>query len=203
MLIVFEGIDGSGKNTQIAALLAFLQQSGVKHRLYKYPSARAKDVFRHLQGKKTLRPEKLAEIFAADILADREKVGRETDSGTVVICDRYLHSTLAYQGVKVGYGRLKKKLSVLGAITPDIVFLLDLDPKVSAKRKRAQKKPDRFEKDVPFLSRVRENYRKMAGQGFLSYKYAVIDAEQEQEKIFTEIITQVEPLVTKKMGRKN
>lgn len=201
MLIVFEGIDGSGKNTQVRKLLSFFRQNGVRYKLHKYPTAAAAEVFAHLSGKKDVPAEKLADVFAGDILAEREKIGREIAAGFVVICDRYIHSTLAYQGAKMDFGKLKQKLEGMGAIVPDVVFLLDIDPAMSAKRKSAQKTPDRFEKDVAFLSKVRANYLREASENFLSYKYAIVDATEEPDKVFTHIITQVEPILTKKMGK--
>ncbi len=201
MLIVFEGIDGSGKDTQIRMLLSFFRQHNVACRLHKYPTEKAKEAFAHLSGKKTVPAEKLAEIFAGDILAEKARMEKEMGSGFVVVCDRYLHSTLAYQGAKMGYGKLKEELEAKNAIVPEMVFILDLDPNLSAGRKSAQKKPDRFEKDARFLADVRGNYLRMAGEGFLSYKYVVADASKQPDEIFTGIITQVEPLITKKMGK--
>lgn len=201
MLVVFEGIDGSGKNTQIAKLALFFRQNGVKYKLHKYPTAKAKDAFAHLEGKKDVPATKLAGVFADDIIGEQEKILREVADDFVVVCDRYLHSTLAYQGAKIDYGKLKGDLEALHAIVPDIVFLLDLDPGLSAGRKSAQKKPDRFEGDAVFLSKVRGNYLHMAKEGFLSYKYVVIDASQGPDGIFTHIITQIEPLIAKRMGK--
>jgi len=203
MLFVFEGIDGSGKNTQIRRLVSFFRQQGTKYRLHKYPTRKAREAFAHLSCKKEVPAGKLAGVFASDILAEQGKIRREIASGFVVICDRYLHSTLAYQGAKMGYGKLKALLLSKGALVPEIVFLLDLDPKAAARRKKAQKKPDRFERDCAFLARVRANYLRMAQENFLAYKFAVISASGEPDGIFTQIITQVEPILTKKMGKGN
>ena len=199
MLIVFEGIDGSGKNTQIAKLLLFLRQNKVKVRLHKYPTKKAKEAFAHLAGNKTVPPVELAEIFAKDIVDERKTIEKEIDAGFVVICDRYINSTLAYQGVGVGFGKLKKALEKEGALVPDLVILLDVDPLLSAKRKRAQKELDRFEKDATFLAKVRKNYLLMAKQGFCSYKYSVVDASGSADEVFTDVVTLVEPLVIKRI----
>ena len=199
MLIVIEGIDGSGKNTQIRKLLAFLRRHRVKVKLHKYPTKKAKEVFAHLAGKKNVPAAKLAEVFADDIVAEQVKIRREISSGFVVICDRYLHSTLAYQGVKAGFGKLAHSLEGHGAQTPDLVILLDIPPKAGAGRKRRQKKPDRHERDVAFLSKVRKNYLRMAHDGFLSYKYSVVDASRAPDEVFSEVVTQVEPLIIKRI----
>ena len=201
MLIVFEGIDGSGKNTQIGKLLVFLKQNRVKVKLHKYPTEKAVDVFEHLGGKKTVEPVKLAGIFAKDIVDEREKIAKEMAGGFVVICDRYIHSTLAYQGAMAGFGKVKALLEKEEVNIPDLVILLDVGAALSAKRKSAQKELDRFEKDALFLGKVRSNYLAMAKQGFCSYKYGVVDASRQADEVFTDVITLVEPLVIKRIGK--
>ncbi|MFA6327979.1 MAG: dTMP kinase [Candidatus Micrarchaeia archaeon] len=199
MLIVFEGIDGSGKGGQIRRLLAFFRQNGIKCRLHKYPTRRAKEAFMHLKGEQDVSAERLADVFADDIVAERRRIEREITEGFVVVCDRYLHSTLAYQGAELGYGKLSSRLSGRDALVPDMVLLLDIGAREAGERKRKQKTPDRFEKDVVFLEKVRANYLREAREGFLAYKYAVVDASRAKDEVFSEIVMHVEPLVVKMM----
>jgi dTMP kinase len=202
MLIVFEGIDGSGKGGQIRHLLSFFRQNGIEYKLHKYPTKRAQDAFSHLKGEKDVAPEKLADVFVDDIIAERKKIEREISEGFVAVCDRYLHSTLAYQGVGMGYSKLQQRISGIDALVPDIVILLDLPSRLSCERKRQQKKPDRFEKDIAFLENVRENYLREAKQGFLAYKYAVVDASRAKGEVFSDVVLHVEPLVVKRLKKK-
>ncbi len=199
MLIVFEGIDGSGKGAQIRMLRAFLRQHDVAHKLHKYPTKKAKDAFAHLEGKKTVPALELARVFADDIVSEQAKIGREITDGAVVICDRYLHSTLAYQAVGAGFEALEKSLPVSKVRVPDLVVLLDIDPNVSVQRKEKQKTPDRHESDVEFLSKVRANYIHMERRNFLAYRYAVVDASEKPEEIFTHVLACVEPLLVKRI----
>jgi len=201
MLIVFEGIDGSGKGGQIRRLLAFFRQSGIKHKLHKYPTQRASEAFSHLKGDSDVAPERLADVFADDIVVERGRIEREISSGFVVVCDRYLHSTLAYQGVALGFAKLKRRFLGIDALVPDIVIILDAPARLSGERKRAQKTPDRFEKDVEFLEKVRANYLREAREGFLAYKYAVVDATRAKDEVFSDVVLHVEPLVVKRMGK--
>ncbi len=201
MLIVFEGIDGSGKNTQIKKVLEFLQQHRIKAKLHKYPTKKAKDGFAHLSGKKTVSPLRLANVFAKDIENDSKKICDEIKDGFVVICDRYLHSTLAYQGASAGYSKIKKELAKTKIPVPDLVILLDIDPLASVKRKRKQKKPDRFERNAEFLAKVRENYLRESNESFLSQKYAVIDASRQEAEVFSRVIVQIEPVLIKRLER--
>jgi len=202
MLIVFEGIDGSGKGGQIRRLLAFFRQNGIRYKLHKYPTRKAKDAFAHLKGEKDVPAGRLVDVFADDIAAEKENIEREIAGGFAVVCDRYLHSTLAYQGVALGFSPLMRKLAGLDALVPDIVILLDVPARLSGKRKSAQKTPDRFEKDIAFLEKVRANYLREAGRGFLAYKYAVVDASREKGRVFSEVVLHVEPLVVKRMGKR-
>jgi dTMP kinase len=199
MLIVFEGIDGSGKNTQIGRLLLFFRQNGVRCRLHKYPTRKAKEALAHLAGESNVAPGRLADVFADDIASERAKIEREIASGFVVVCDRYLHSTLAYQGVGMGYGKLAARLAGRDALVPDLVVLLDVPARASAERKRGQKVPDRFERDAEFLEKVRENYLREAKEGFLAYKYAVVDAGRAKDEVFSDVVLHVEPLIVKRM----
>ncbi|VVB99755.1 Thymidylate kinase [uncultured archaeon] len=201
MLIVFEGIDGSGKNTQIRKLLAFLRQHRVAYKLHKYPTKKAVDAFAHLSGEKNVPAERLAAVFAEDIVSEQAQLEKERAGGFVVICDRYLHSTLAYQAVGIGYEKLKGMLEKKNAAVPDLVMLFDLPAGKGAERKKVQKTPDRHEKDVQFLEKVRQNYLRMGRETFLSYKYAVVDASQGKEEIFSEVITQIEPLIIRKLEK--
>lgn len=201
MLIVFEGIDGSGKGAQVKKLIVFLRQHKAGFRLHKYPTKKAEAAHSHLAGKREIGAMELAGIFADDIAAEQGKISGEIAAGLVVICDRYLHSTLAYQGVGAGYGKLKAALMGRQFAVPDLVILLDVDAKGACARKMGQKEPDRHERDVAFLASVRGNYLRMAREGFLSYKYAVVDAARRPDEVFTDVITQVEPLAIKKMGK--
>ena len=199
MLIAFEGIDGSGKNTQIRKLILFLRQNGIKYKLHKYPTKKAKDVFAHLKGKKSLSAEELAGVFAEDIMKQQGSLRKELSAGYVVICDRYLHSTLAYQGAKIGYDEVKMIIEAKPALTPDFVLVLDIDAWGGAKRKMGQKRPDRFEKDVKYLDAVRRNYLREAKENFLAYKFEVLDGAKSAEEVFSEVVMHIEPLLTKKM----
>ncbi|MEM4633831.1 MAG: dTMP kinase [Candidatus Anstonellaceae archaeon] len=201
MLIVFEGIDGSGKGEQIKMLARFLRQHKIAYKIRKYPTKKAKEAHAHLKRKATLSPERLAKAFALDIMAQQGKIKQEIAKGLIVICDRYLQSTLAYQGIGGRYKKLKEMLLGYGALVPELVLLMDVDAKEAARRKSAQKLEDRYDQDPLFLSKVRRNYLRMAKEGFLSYKYIVLDARRPKEEVFSRVLAQVEPLLVKKMER--
>jgi dTMP kinase len=201
MLIVFEGIDGSGKGDQVSRLLSFLRQKKLPYSVHKYPTSKAKDALAHLSGEKDLPPDELVRVFSEDIASEQKKIARELAAGRVVVCDRYLHSTLAYQAVELGYDALEKELAKQGMIEPDLVVILDIGERESARRKSAQKTPDRFEQDVSFLGKVRKNYLRQAKENYLAHKYALVDASRGKEEVFSQVITQAEPFLTKKIEK--
>jgi dTMP kinase len=197
-MIVLEGIDGAGKGGQIKLLEEFFKKNKIKYKIHKYPTKKAKIANAYLKGKE-IGQEEILNSFLEDILSEQKKIAEELKKGFVVLCDRYIHSTLAYQGVKLGYQKLKKKFLSLNLIYPDIVILLDISPEESQKRKKAQKKLDLHENNLEFLKKVRENYIKMGKECFLCYKFEKIDASKEQEKVFAKILLEIEPLISKKM----
>ncbi|MEM4554334.1 MAG: dTMP kinase [Candidatus Anstonellaceae archaeon] len=197
MLLAFEGIDGSGKGEQIRLLASYLRQKKIRYRIHKYPTKKAKQAFLHLRRKADIPSDQLADIFIHDIMGGQGKIKKELKAGFVVICDRYLHSTLAYQGVGMGYLRLKEKILGLSAQTPDLVFILDIDPAVGRSRKVVQKALDRHENDVKFLSLVRKNYMRMVQDGFLSYCFAVLDASKPKDEVFASVLAHLEPIITR------
>ena len=64
-----------------------------------------------------------------------------------------------------------------------------------------QKKPDRFERDVKFLSLVRRNYLREAKENFLAYKFAVLKGAKPADEVFSEVIMDAEPLLIRKMRK--
>ena len=201
MLIVFEGIDGSGKGEQVARFLSFLRQKGLPFRLHKYPTSKAKDALAHLAGEQEVEPSELARVFAEDIADGQGEIRRSLAEGKVVVCDRYLHSTLAYQAVKLGYGALAAKLLEYGVAEPDLAVILDIPARIGVERKGRQKTLDRFERDSGFLSKVRKNYLREAKECFLAHKYIVVDAARAPDEVFSEILMGAEPFLTKKIEK--
>jgi dTMP kinase len=134
--IVFEGVDGSGKSTQIDLLSMKLRDQGVDHILEMEPSDGSIGRFiRHYAeaGDRYLSPETEALLFTADRFEHSKRIAQILDQGTTVICDRYYHSTLAYQGaagVDVAWLRDLQKF----ALKPDLILLLDVDPERSLMR---------------------------------------------------------------------
>lgn len=184
--IVFEGIDGSGKETQIAMLARRLIEMDIKFALFKYPTEKAKKVHGYLAGKEKVGEDELLELYSNDIQSEQEDIGEAVTSGWA-IADRYVISTAAYQGAG---GKLEKRISELDKsmwISPDVVIWLDIGVDEAMRRKGKQKIPDVHEKNRKFLQQVSENYSKLYEKRWLTPFWKKIDANREKEAVFASI----------------
>ncbi len=177
MLIVVEGIDGSGKSTLVRFLVEELRKRGYDVVSFKEPTD---SEWGRRVREENLSPEEELELF----LKDREwnvknNIVPSLKSGKIVVMDRYYHSTIAYQGAKgidVDYIRkLNEKFP-----KPDLVIVLDVDPETALKRIEGKRKPSKFE-DVEYLRKVREIYLSMDD-------VVVVDAERPIEVVKRDVL---------------
>lgn len=170
MLITFEGIEGSGKSTLIAALGAELRSSGADVLQTREPGGTVfGDAVRKIFIDPAARIDPLAEAFLmnasrAQLVA--ESIAPALKTGSIILCDRFFDATVAYQG----YGRgldidmlIRLSLVATQSIAPDITFLLDVDAQTSRERVGARGNADRLEReDDGFHTRVRNGYLELA-----------------------------------------
>jgi len=162
VLITFEGVEGSGKTTQMARLGRWLKQRGYRVELTREPDGTALGA-----GVRSLferEPRPLAQVFL--FLAARhqhvaEKIRPSLKRGRIVLCDRYTDATLAYQGYAGGIDPATiRELNVqaTGGIGPDLTLLFDLDP-AEGFRRIGRRRLDHFERQaLAFHRRVRRGY---------------------------------------------
>lgn len=169
MLISFEGVDGSGKSTQAALLAAALRTDGHEVVPVREPGGTVlgERVRALLLEGGAMAPWAEAALFAAARAQLVDEVVRPALArGAVVVCDRYVDSSLAYQGIARGLGLdavLELNLLVTGGLLPDRTFLLSLP--AAAAFERSQGEPDRIEREgVTFLEQVGAAYRELAGR---------------------------------------
>jgi dTMP kinase len=158
LLIAFEGLDQSGKQTQAERLRDRLVDAGRLVRLLSFPAYDTPigtEIERALRGDRDYGPDVMQLLYVANRYEWKPQVERELARGTVVICDRYLASSVAYgaaQGLDAAWlTDMQKYLP-----QPDVTLLLDIDPGVSARRKIADR--DKYERDLGLLERVRASY---------------------------------------------
>jgi dTMP kinase len=168
MFVTFEGLDGSGKSTQVELLRSRLEAQGREVVATREPGGTPLgEGIRALllEGADAITPWAEAALFAAARAELVERVIRPAlERGADVICDRYIDSSLAYQGIARGLGVdrvLELNLQATRGLLPDRTVLLLLDPEES--RRRGDGEPDRIEReDDEFRARVDRAYRELA-----------------------------------------
>ena len=179
-LIAFEGVEGAGKSTQLELLRRLLEGGGQDVVVTREPGGtpageRVRALL--LDPGVELHPRAEALLFAAARAELVERVIRPAlERGAVVLCDRYLDSSLAYQGGArgLGLGPVEEvNRFATGGVLPDLVVLLDLDPADGLARRARD--PDRIEgQDLSFHRRVREAFLDLAAAD--PGRFAVVDA---------------------------
>jgi len=159
MFLAIEGIDGSGKSTQARMLVQWLRKQGRKAVRTREPTqSETGELLRGILRKHTdIDPKAMAFLFLADRIEHASRIKAALDEGKIVVCDRYILSTLAYQSAQ---GLDLKWLKGLheGILQPDLTFILDLDPEVSMQRLRSDEKFERIE----FQKKVRDKYLELS-----------------------------------------
>ena len=189
--IVFEGIDGSGKSTHIERLLMRLWERKLDVFRTREPTdGRIGQLIREYAqgGRRLLSHETEALLFAADRREHCKKIREALDAGKVVVSDRFLHSSLAYQGAAGADLDWIRELNRF-ALTPDLVILLDIDPDSSLRRVKGRKKTV-FE-EGEYLRRVRELYLGFVESGEL----VRVDADRDFDDVQNEVVGLVSGLL--------
>lgn len=179
MLVVIEGIDGCGKDTQIN----LLREKYPDAIIFKYPTKKFQMLNDYLEKKLELAPKSLFLLFLADISNEQKKIREALDEGKCVILDRYVFSTISYEVNEFLFPQAKKIVEGIGFIKPDKVILLDITPEVSQERKAKQKKLDRYEENLEYLRQVRENFIRLSEEQFLCRDWVRIDASKPVEDV--------------------
>ena len=196
MFITFEGIEGSGKSTQIQLLKEFFEKKAQKAFFTKEPgSSEVGKKIRSVLLNKENKIFPLTEIFL--IFADRvqhvqEIIKPNLNEGKIVISDRYFDSSIAYQGQREGVDKkeIYELINMLDLPTPDITFLLDLPVDVGLKRAKNRASLDRFEsEEISFHEGVRQNYLDLQEQNL--ERIVKIDALQTPDEIFSNILKKI------------
>jgi dTMP kinase len=200
IFITFEGGEGTGKTTQLAKLAAALEKKGIDVLCTREPggSPEAEAIRDELVSGDSGKWSPLAEALLMNAARDshlRKTIRPALALGKTVLCDRFLDSTRAYQGVAGGVdmkliAALEK--SVVGQTVPDLTLIFDLDPEIGLAR--AKPSEDRFErKGTEFHSRLNTAFREIArGE---PERCRIIDASAPPDVVFAAIMKIVLPLM--------
>lgn len=202
LFITLEGPDGSGKSTIIKLIGDYLQKKGIEFIMTREPGGTSigEDI-RHiiLDNKNTdMGGETEALLYAASRAQHvHEKILPALDSGKLVLCDRFVLSSLAYQGVGRGLGIDRVKMIndfALSGLYPDLILFFHIDPEITLKRKTSGTDGDRLEKEGnDFHNRVYNGYMELLK--LYPDNIRIIDASQSIEKVLEDSIGKIEELL--------
>ena len=187
LLVAFEGLDQSGKQTQAELLRDRLTAAHRSVFLLSFPdygTPIGEEIERALRGARNYAPDVMQLLYVANRYEWRTEIERRRNDGEILICDRYLASSVAYgeaQGLEPAWLlEIQRNLP-----QPDITFLLDIAPEVSARRKTADR--DRYERDLALLARVRESYIRQAANG-----WERLSADRDRTQVAADVWAAVE-----------
>jgi dTMP kinase len=187
-LIAFEGLDQSGKQTQAERLLAAFRAAGLDAEFLTFPEYTTSigiEIGHALQGERHYDPDTLQLLYIANRFEFRPQILKWLHDGRMVVCDRYLASSIAYgeaQGLDAAWlTRIQAPLP-----QPSLTLLLDIPPDASLNRKKVAR--DKFERDLPLLGRVRESYIRQAG-GDASWVH--LDGARDKDSVSADVLTAV------------
>jgi dTMP kinase len=179
MLIAFEGLDQSGKETQARHLRARVEQDGRKVHALSFPdydTPIGREIAAALRGERDFAPDVMQLLYVANRMEFKPRLDSWLDNGAVVVCDRYVASSIAYgesQGLDpVWLSEIQRFLPA-----PTLTVLLDIAPETAVARKSTGR--DRYERDLALLARVRESYRRQAQ----SNNWVLINGEQSKDEV--------------------
>ncbi|OYT41987.1 MAG: dTMP kinase [Candidatus Aenigmarchaeota archaeon ex4484_224] len=193
MIIVFEGIDGAGTETQSKKLFSFLKSKGLKVFYFDYPNYKkpiGRTIKEILYSKEKVSALAKALLFISDFALNLNEVKEKAKEG-IVILDRYFISTLVYQTIEgLELEKIVEILKIVDIPKIDIVFYLDVSPEISFQRKVKEKGKDldENEKNLELLRKVREKYKEVSKMDLGFWKeWYTIDGEKTIEEVFEEI----------------
>jgi len=197
-LIALEGLDQSGKQTQAELLRDRLKQEGHKARLISFPdyaTSIGEELARALQGEREYGPDVMQLLYIANRYERKADLQRWLDGGLILVCDRYVASSIAYgeaQGLSGAW-----LATIQGFLPPpSLTIVLDIAPETAVARKAVDR--DRYERDVSLQTRVRQSYlAQAAGHSSLPSGalplggWIVLDGERTKDAIAADVFSAV------------
>jgi dTMP kinase len=186
-LIAFEGLDQSGKETQAQRLASRLRADGHRVEIASFPDYHTSigaEIGRALAGEREYTPDVMQLLYVANRYERKPEMAGWLEAGAVVLCDRYLASSIAYgetQGLDAAWLTVVQR----HLPQPDLTLLLDIAPETAVARKASGR--DRYERDLALLTRVRASYQRQAGEG----SWARLDGERSKDAIAEDVLAVV------------
>lgn len=191
LLIVFEGLDQSGKQTQAEGLRDAVRARERECLLLSFPdysTTIGHEISEALHGRRDYAADTLQLLYIANRYEKRGDMMSALARGAVIVCDRYMASSVAYgeaQGLDPEW--LSDTQRFLPR--PDLTIVLDIDPETAVRRKSAGR--DRYERDLALLSRVRTSYHRQAGQA----GWLLLDGDRSKADVMADVTRAVAMLL--------
>lgn len=183
-LIAFEGLDQSGKQTQAEQLRDQLAREGRECQLLSFPdygTPVGREIAHALRSERDYAPDVMQLLYVTNRYEKRERMRSWIERGTIILCDRYMASSVAYgeaQGLDPEWlADIQRYLP-----QPSLTILLDIAPATAVERKATGR--DRYERDLELLSRVRESYARQAR----SANWLRLDGERARDDVARDVI---------------
>ncbi|EMD38984.1 hypothetical protein CERSUDRAFT_112696 [Gelatoporia subvermispora B] len=191
--IVVEGLDRSGKSTQSTQLLEKLRSAGIDAKLLNFPDRTTtigKMIDSYLRSESELDDRAIHLLFSANRWEAASSIESSLRAGTLILCDRYAFSGLAFSAAK-GLPYTWCRAPDVGLPAPDLTLLLDVSPEQQAKRGGFG--AERYEK-AEMQERVRAVFERVGDEMGAGGRWVVVDADAEQDAVAYELWRHVEPL---------
>jgi len=190
-LVAFEGLDQSGKQTQAERVRDRVTALGRECRLLSFPdydTPIGAEISKALHGDRDYAPDVMQLMYVANRYEKRDEIRAALEAGTIIVCDRYLASSIAYgEAQRLDPGWLRDIQKFLPQ--PDLTVLLDIAPETAVQRKAVNR--DRYERDLALLSRVRESYRRQATEG----GWLRLDGERPRDAVTVDVLRAIEKVL--------
>lgn len=186
-LVAFEGLDQSGKQTQAERLVGALRERGRGVHFLSFPdyvTAIGQEIERALHDGRDYAPDVMQLLYIANRYEHRPEIETWLRSDAVIVCDRYLASSVAYgeaQGLDAEWLTAMQRFLPQPALT----VLLDISPEASLQRKHRER--DRYERDLALLARVRDSYLRQARAG----DWVRVQGDQDKESVTADVLSAV------------
>ena len=187
LLIAFEGLDQSGKQTQAEMLRDRLREDGQKSRLISFPdyaTSIGEELARALAGEREYGADVMQLLYVANRYERKDDLQRWLDGGLILVSDRYTASSIAYGeafGLDAAWLVDMQKFLPAAALT----IFLDINPETAVERKAAGR--DRYERDLAMQRRVRESYKRLAAAN----NWVVLNGERQKDAIAADVFSAV------------
>ena len=199
--ITFEGPDGCGKTTQIELVKEYLSSKGFDIVLTREPggtpiSEKIRAILLDPDNKEESGVTEALLYAASRAQHVAEKIKPALEEGKVVLCDRFMDSSLAYQAYARGLGEdvISINMFAIQGCSPDLTIFLDLDPEIGQKRQVERGKLDRLEQEgLSFQKKVYDGYQQLIKK--YPNRIKVVDADRDPDSISKDIICLIQSLL--------